>query len=406
MRNALLLFIFILFALPEQIDAQIIRKKVEKNYRHLSTSDSILTVDKVYEFNKEAAIISKSEKYYSQQGIGNLIKEVNARFDSSKMILDEHIYNYKSTGTDHERLKTKYTIYKANENDSKYIWRQYFDVSEEIVREDTLTYDNAGNLISRMVFDYRGNTSQGADVYTYDKKNRLKRWKWYSYWSTVNKKSKPVTNKEKKQDYKYKYNKSGKIIKVSGKRYSTVMLETYKYDSNGNLIEFLQTKTKKSKNSKSERKKKGKYNISIDKIQKTYNNGYLTLEKQLSNDKETNKIEICYYKDSLVSNRTNYIKGEKTNEIRFEYDKNNKPSKKFTQNYLNNKAHSLIISDYDNKGNIILEVRTLNGNEMNRTELEYDEKSNLKSVRSYMKTKNAMQLFESENLNMNIGLKS
>jgi hypothetical protein len=89
------------------------------------------------------------------------------------------------------------------------------------------------------------------------------------------------------------------------------------------------------------------------------------------------------------------LKGEKNNEIRFEYDKNDKPLKKFTQNYINNKAHSLNISEYDSKGNIILEVKMLNGEEQLRTELNYDERSNLIIIRSYMKTKHGMRLFES-----------
>jgi hypothetical protein len=76
------------------------------------------------------------------------------------MLLDEHIYQYKSSGTDHERLKTKYLSYAPKESESKYFWRQYYDITEEIVREDTLSYDKTGNLISRMLFDYRGSTSQ------------------------------------------------------------------------------------------------------------------------------------------------------------------------------------------------------------------------------------------------------
>ena len=42
-----------------------------------------------------------------------------------------------------------------------------------------------------------------------------------------------------------------------------------------------------------------------------------------------------------------------------------------------------------------MEEKTLNGEIMNRTEQSFDEKSNPKSIRLYMKTKNGMQLFES-----------
>jgi hypothetical protein len=395
MKNTLILFVLLSLTVVNNGNGQNIRKKTEKNFRHLTAGDSVLTASKIYENNKDGALLSKHELYYGLQPAGTLTKEISARFDSSKMIIDEHIYTYKKDVTDHERLKTKYLHYAATESESKYIWRQYYDISEEMMREDTLTYDKKGNLTTRMVFDYRGNTSQGADVYIYDNKNRLKRWKWYSYWSTVNKKSKPVTRKEIKQDYKYKYNKAGNLLKVSGKRWSTALLETYKFDSNGKLLEYVQLKTKKSKNSKSERAKKGKFSISEEKLIKTYQNGFLTLEKQTSDDKEIYKTEICYHKDSLISSMIHYKRAEKNYETRFEYDQNNKPLKKITQNYLNNKPHSLLLSDYNMKGNIILEIKTLNGETMNRTEQSFDEKSNLKSIRSYMKTKNGLQLFES-----------
>jgi hypothetical protein len=393
MKNTLLLFLLILSAFVNFSFGQNIKKKTEKNYRHLSIADSVLSALKTYEYNKDGALLSKHELFYGQPS-GALTKEINARFDSSKMILDVHIYSYKNGLTDHERLKTKYLIYNAKESESKYIWRQNYDASEEMIREDTLSYDKAGNLISQMVFDYRGNTSQGADEYIYDKKNRLKRWKWYSYWSTVNKKSKPVTKREKKQDYKYKYNKANQLVKVSGKRWSTSKLETFKYDSNGKLTEFIQLQSKKTKNTKSERAKKGKYNLSEDKLIKNYQNGFLTLEKQISNDKEIYRTEICYYKDSLISSLVHYKRAEKNYETRFEYDQNNKPITKITQNYLN-KPHSLVTSVYDKNENIILEEKTLNGKIMTRTEQSFDEKSNPKSIRTYMKTKNGMQLFES-----------
>ncbi len=394
MKNTLLLILLILSAFVNFSSGQNIKKKTEKNYRHLSIADSVLSALKTYEYNKDGALLSKHELFYGQPS-GNLTKEINARFDSSKMILDVHIYSYKNGLTDHERLKTKYLIYNAKESESKYIWRVNYDASEEMIREDTLSYDKAGNLISQMVFDYRGNTSQGADEYIYDKKNRLKRWKWYSYWSTVNKKSKPVTKREKKQDYKYKYNKANKLIKVSGKRWSTSKLETFKYDSNGKLTEFIQLQSKNTKNTKSERAKKGKYNLSEDKLIKNYQNGFLTLEKQISNDKEIYRTEICYHKDSLISSMVHYKRAEKNYETRFEYDQNNKPLTKITQNYLNNKPHSLVTSVYDKNENIILEEKTLNGEIMTRTEQIFDEKSNPKNIRSYMKTKNGMQLFES-----------
>ena len=393
MKNTLLLFLLILSAFVNFSFGQNIKKKTEKNYRHLSIADSVLSALKTYEYNKDGALLSKHELFYGQPS-GALTKEINSRFDSSKMILDVHIYSYKNGLTDHERLKTKYLIYNAKESESKYIWRQNYDASEEMIREDTLSYDKAGNLISQMVFDYRGNTSQGADEYIYDKKNRLKRWKWYSYWSTVNKKSKPVTKREKKQDYKYKYNKANQLVKVSGKRWSTSKLETFKYDSNGKLTEFIQLQSKKTKNTKSERAKKGKYNLSEDKLIKNYQNGFLTLEKQISNDKEIYRTEICYYKDSFISSLVHYKRAEKNYETRFEYDQNNKPITKITQNYLN-KPHSLVTSVYDKNENIILEEKTLNGKIMTRTEQSFDEKSNPKSIRTYMKTKNGMQLFES-----------
>lgn len=375
--------------------AQSIRKKTEKSYRQISQGDSVLSFEKTTEYNYRGAVVSQHENYYSLHPAGVLIKEVSAVFDSTKMLLDEHIYQYKSSGTDHERLKTKYLSYAPKESESKYFWRQYYDITEEIVREDTLSYDKAGNLISRMLFDYRGSTSQSEDVYTFDKKNRLKCWKWYNYWSTVNSKSKPVTNKDKRQDYKYQYNKAGKLTKVSGKRYSTSLLETYKYDNNGKVFEYQQIKKKKSKNTISERKQKGKFSISEEKLIKKYQNGFLIFESQLFNDKETSRTEICYYKDSLMISKTLYQKGEKSNETIFEYGADDSIFKKITQNYLNNRKHTLVIYSFDSNENLLSEIKTLNGEELSRIEYAYYEHSNLKQIRTYMKTKNGIQLSES-----------
>lgn len=395
MKSLSVFLIILISALLLICKAQGIRKKTEYNYRHVSPADSVLNSQKTTEYSSRGVVLSKQESYYSLLPAGSLIKEVSAIFDSTKMLLDEHIYQFKSNGTDHERLKTKYLSYTPNEADSKYMWRQYFDITEEIVREDTLSYDKAGNLISRMLFDYRGSTSQSEDVYKFDKKNRLKRWKWYSYWSTVNSKSKPVTNKDKRQDYKYKYNRAGKVIKVSGKRYSTSLLETYKYDNSGKLLEYQQLKEKKTKNSKSEQKQKGKFSVSAEKLLKKYQNGFLIFESQQLNGKETHRTEICYFRDSLMSSKTVYQKGEKSNETIFEYGADNSIFKKIKQNYLNNRKHTLVTYSFDSNGNLLSEIKTLNGEELSRIEYAYYEHSNLKQIRTYMKTKNGIQLSES-----------
>jgi hypothetical protein len=395
MKKAPLIFLLLVF-IVQLSAAQNIRKKIEKSYRQLSDSDSVLISDKVYEFDYQGRLLSKKEFYFNQQPKGSVSKEINARFDSIKMILEENIYTYKKNDIEHERLKTKYLIYLPSEDDSKYVWRQYYDVTEELMREDTLTYDKAGNLISRMVYDYRGSTSQSSDNYYYDKKNRLKRWQWYTYWATVNAKSKPVTKRDKRQDYKYKYNRKGQLMKVSGKRYSTAFLETYQYDSDGKILKFTQLKTKKSKNSASVRKKenKGKYSITEEKIFKQYKRAYLTLESQSLNGKELKRTEISYFKDSLMSSLTQFQKGVKISELFFEYGNNDLPTKKALTNYVNAKAHTVLESIFDEKGNIILEIKSLNKEELNRNELTYDENFRLKTLKSYIKTKNGNKLFE------------
>ena len=155
-------------------------------------------------------------------------------------------------------------------------------------------------------------------------------------------------------------------------------------------------KYRKTKKSKAQRKKDGKkFNITDEKLVRKYQNGFIVSEQHLYNGKEMKKIEICYHKDSLVSSRTEYNKGNKDKEFKFEYNGENRLTKSTVYNFINGRVHTIKDSFFDKNEQIITEVQSLNGNELNRKEFEYDNSGNLLKTVTYMKTKTSKRRFES-----------
>ena len=400
MKNTAFLIACILISASwSATSAQAIKQKTERNYRFITSADSILLSEKVHKYDSKNRIIEKQESFYNLQPPGSLSKEINARFDATKMIVDEHIYTHKKTEIDHERLKTKYLVYGTDEKSSKYVWRQYYDKTEEMMKEDTITYDKAGNLITRMVYDYSGSTFQNSDEYKFDKKNRLRRWRYYTYWSTVNSRSKPVTRKDKKQEYKYHYNSKGQLKKTTGERYSTKFTEIYSYDKNGKLESFFQQKyrkTKAAKPKKSEKKQeKKKFNINDEQLIRKFDKGQLILEQLTLNGKELQKMEICYHKDSLIKTYAFYQKGFKNTEYIIEYSEADLPLKKINSNYHSNgKAYNSIESTYNLKGKPVEDVKIMNGETIVRTVYEYNKEDLLTSMVIFQKSKKGLERYD------------
>jgi hypothetical protein len=396
-----ILFTLLLSLEPFDINAQSIKKKIEKSYRFISETDSILISDKMYEFDKEQRLIKKQEFFFNPQNAGSVSKEINSVYNTEDSILEEYLYTYKKSGLESERYKTKYLIYSADEKKNKYIWKQYFDNTEELMKEDTLTYDSNGNLICKCDYDYRGGTSQSCDFYKFNKKKQLKSWKMYAYWTTVGRNSKAVVKKEKKQDYRYQYNKDGLPTKSYGKRYSSKFNETYTYDKSNQLIEFRQIKSKRNKLSKKswlEKKKTipkdsvlRRVIVSKDILIRKFENEHLILEQMFSNGTELSKTENCYLKDNLIA-QVVYQKGLKIKEVRLDYDINNRLEKKESLQYINNNLISTVQSFYDYWKNIkellVEEIQIQKDQITRKTVYEYDEKGNVIYQASFIKTKN------------------
>ena len=401
LKNSCLPLLLILLTLQSvESKAQSIKKKIEKSYRFISEKDSILISDKIYEFDQNQRLINKQEFLFNPQNAGSISKEIKSVYNTEDSILEDYIYNYKKSGLETERYKTKFLVYSADEKKNKYIWKQYYDNTEELMKEDTLTYDINGNLICKCDYDYRGSTSQTCDFYKFNKKNQLRSWKMYAYWTTVGRNSKAIVKKEKKQDYRYQYNREALPVKSYGKRYSTRFHETYKYGKDNQLVEFKQIKSKRNKLSKkvwSEKKKTipkdstlRRVIVSNDILIRKFENANLIFEQIITNGAEVSRTENCYLKNNLIS-QVVYQKGLKIKEVRFDYDINNRLQKKESLQYINNNLISTVQSFYDYWKNIkelvVEEIQIQKDQITRKTVYEYDENGNVVYQANFIKTK-------------------
>jgi hypothetical protein len=228
-----------------------IKKIVDERIKYFNETDSATLHHKTFNYDEAGCLTSKQEFYYNLVPAGSLAKDVNAFYSKEKKLLTENIVVFKSNNEkEFENLRTKYLLYAPTEEESKYSWRQYIDNSLDIVREDTLTYDENLNLIKKCDYNYKGNTSLYCDEFSFDKKNKRRRWKMYTYWTTVKAGGKTVDKREKKLDYKYYFNSAGKPTKTKGKRYSTHYSENWTYDKAGQLVEYKERNFRKSRQTK------------------------------------------------------------------------------------------------------------------------------------------------------------
>lgn len=386
--------IFCLSIIPVNLEAQSIRKKTEISYRYINENDSVIQQEKIFEYDQSQRLIRKEERYYSGQTGSVLNKQIVVNFDSSKMLLTETVDNFNKNQQETERTKIKFLVYSSDDRKNKYQSKQYYDNADDLMKEDTLIYDQNYNLLSRCEFDYRGSTSQYCDIYSYNKKNQLKSWKMFVYWTTVNASSKPVTKRAKRQDYRYFYNDKGLPVLSKGTRYSTRFKEKYTYDENGKLESFTQQKIRIIKPSKKSNKQSTnatsnqKITKLIDLFVRKYKNGLLIYEQQVNSNKETQRIEIEYIGDSLPIKHTVYSKGILNKQTDFVYDASNRLSLKTTQNFdekgiLRNSLKNI----YNEKGQLVEEQNYHKDILMSKMSITYDNLGQTTSISQYLKTK-------------------
>ena len=152
--------------------------------------------------------------------------------------------------------------------------RQLYDAFDELVKEDTLSYNTAGELFHKCSYDYRNNTSLYCDQYTYHQ-GKLKKWKTFYHWHTISLSGKVIEKKGKRRHYNYIYARDS-LCAVKGYYYSTKLRRKIRRKK-GIKQSDIQIKKKRIKLPNSSAYKK---NVEI--LEKKYTNGLLThVEKRV-----------------------------------------------------------------------------------------------------------------------------
>jgi len=354
-----------------------IKEKVILSYT-IGEKDSLIRFRKTMQYDTSGCLIQKQNYYYHVREDGLLVKEEKAFFNTSTQTLTEEIINYhKGREPVRQKLSTRYLDYQAKEKDSKYILRQLFDKFGELAKEDTLTYDKEQRLIALCSYVYTGTTSLSCNYYTY--KNDLQtRWTTYFKWTTINAKGNVVERSGKRRDYRYKYNKSGQLIRACGKHYKKRFYQKLKYDKEGKIRENKTVVKRKIKQlGTKEKPSKKKYRISKNEHILTYDEGRLVLELKLVNKKEINKREITF-ENNLVKTIKRTKDGSLLEEIIYSYSKELTVLKKQSNRYTKKgKVHYRTISDYDANENLVREEQNMGGKVLSVKTYVYNDSENV-----------------------------
>ena len=176
--------------------------------------------------------------------------------------------------------------------------RQLYDRYDEVVKEDTMTFDATGNLVAKCSYDYRNNTSLYCDDYCY-KKGKLKKWRTFFHWNTISLSGKVIEKRGKRRHYVYAYAKDS-LIRVNGFYYNTRLHRRIKRNQHGIQLD-IQTKKRKVKDAKT-----SKYSIEKEIIQKNFANGRLVAYEKRVNDVVRNKITYEYTPDNKIIRSTTW----------------------------------------------------------------------------------------------------
>jgi len=332
-----------------------IKEKQEIVYK-ITPKDSIIKTRREYTYDTLGRLMNRhSYTYHSNSGV--LRKEKKANFDTASNILTEFIIDYPQKGAPRkQKLVTKYLVYAPKEKNSKYVWRQLYDKYGEMVKEDTLTYNQDSLLTERCTYDYRGNTSLSCDTHKYNKKGERVRWRSYRKWTTINGRGEVADRQRKRRDYKYRYNRDGKLKRAWGKYYKTKFCQKVKYNKAGQ--KRLDKTVVKRRLKKSGAKR---YYIRKDIHQITYDNGRKIEEIKTIGGEEKLKITISY-QDTLVKKYEKYLKEKLSLSIAYEYDENHKKIKKTEKRHNSNGVYRYsIITTYNDKENPIEEKQIMGG---------------------------------------------
>ncbi len=365
---------FIIFSF--QANAQAISKLIEEKFRYSSNGDSSLLYHKTSKYDSLGRLMNREEFHYNMSPAGSLAKELSLIYSVDKKLLTESSTVYLPNGKkEFENYRTQYLVYAAKQEDSKYAWKQYIDNTLDIVKEDTLTYDKNGNLIKRCDYNYRYNTSLECAEYEYNNDNSIRRWRVYTYWTTVKAGGKIVDKRDKRQDYKYYYNSKGQPTKTRGKRYATQYFEDWSYNKEGQLNRYTQRFVRKRKYTKKKRKETGKkFDIEENILLQEFNNkGKLTLEIYTQDEIEQQKTIYIYEQDSIELRQEVFLKGLKHMIVEWSYDEQkNLKTKTTRQHDKEGEERLIVITHYNKQGQVLSESQQGKLSHLGKTLYEYN----------------------------------
>lgn len=279
-------------------------KKILKAY--ISTSDTILHAQQLSTYDLDGRLLRQQDYSYNINTPGLLVKEVRTQYLPAQQILTKIIVTYpKGQEPQQERFETRYLVYAPKEANSKRLWKRHYDAFGELTREDTLTYNADTLLIEQGSYNYMGSTSILFDEYEYQDTLR-KRWRMWSKWTTINGRSQIVERRSKRRDYRYWYNRDGKLVRVRGIDYSSKINRWLCYDKQGRLLgDRMVTSRKvtrhpKGPDGKPDKTKKARKYPTTQTTCQRYDQGNLVLSVQTKDGRLLRRQTATYEEDRLL----------------------------------------------------------------------------------------------------------
>lgn len=297
--------------LHSSVEAQIAikSKKILKTY--ISATDTLLRAQVYSEYDPEGRLLRQQDYQYNVNTPGVLTKEERIQYLPAQQVLKQTILTYiNGQAPRQERYETKYWVYAPDPADHKRIWKRHYDAFGELTREDTLTYNADSLLTGSCAYNYMGSTSLLCDEYTYQDTLR-KRWRMWSKWTTINAKSEVVERRSKRRDYRYRYNRSGQLVRVRGIDYSSKINRWLCYDRQGRLAgDRLVTQRKVTRHpagpdGKPDKSKKAKKYTLTQTTCKQYDQGNLVRWAQFK-DGQLLRHQTYVYQDGLLLQHNHY----------------------------------------------------------------------------------------------------
>ena len=366
-----------------------IKKKTEELVRY-SGLDSFPRHAKEWHYDEEERITYQKEYIYSTSASdppGTLASEKKVSYnDETQLWVSVSTTYKKNKDPETEKLKIKYLTYSKTPNQCKPVWTQKYDKTDDIIKEDTITYNDQQQIIQSCTYSYSGSTSLFCDHFEYNKKGLRKKWFTYYKWTTINGRSQVVERSKKRRNYKYKYNKNNQLVRGKGRYYKTKYKESRTYDKNGQLASVEISKLRKTKHNKKRRKETGKrFFISGNTRSERYENGKLVYLKTTENSTEKRREEYVYT-DSLLTEYTLYINSNKNQIVSYEYNNEGILKSKETDKYdARGKMSYTLYSSYNEAGKPVKEVQKAGDVVLSTIIMEYDEYNNLIYHTMYLK---------------------